>query len=57
MYAYRSAIAHGAKPDFKSKLQVLKTAKNADELIKQTVKKTISQALAEPQLLADLHEC
>jgi hypothetical protein len=57
MYDYRSAIAHGGLPDFKSKLSVLKSANSANALISETLKKTICQALKEPQLLADLHEC
>ena len=57
LYAYRSAIAHGTTPDFKSKLSALGTADNANVLIRDAVKKTIRQALIEPQLLADLHNC
>ena len=57
MYAYRSAIAHGTTPDFKSKLSMLGTADNANVLIRDAVKKTTCQALIEPQLLADLHNC
>ncbi len=57
MYAYRSAIAHGGSPDFGSQLSVLKTAANANVLIRETVKQTIRHALIEPQLLADLHNC
>lgn len=57
MYSYRSAIAHGAIPDFKSNLLLLGSSENADVLIRDTVKQTIRQALIEPQLLADLYEC
>ena len=57
MYAYRSAIAHGTTPDFKSKLSILGTADKANTLISDVVKKTICHALIEPQLLADLHNC
>ncbi len=57
MYGYRSAIAHGIAPDFKSKLEVLGTADHANVLIRNTVKRTIRQALVEPQLVADLHNC
>jgi hypothetical protein len=57
MYAYRSAIAHGTTPDFKSKLSALGTADNANVLIRDAVKQTIRQALMEPELLADLHNC
>jgi hypothetical protein len=57
MYSYRSAIAHGATPDFKSQLSVLGTANQANVLIRDVVTKTIRQVLIEPQLLADLHNC
>ena len=57
MYAYRSAIAHGTTPDFKSQLSALGTADNANILIGDAVKQTIRQALMEPELLADLHNC
>lgn len=55
MYAYRSAIAHGRKPDFKSQLGLLKDANSANLLIRDAVKKAIRQAFVEPQLMADLH--
>lgn len=57
MYAYRSAIAHGTTPDFNSKLSTLGTAEHANILIRDAVKRTIRQALTEPQLVADLHNC
>jgi hypothetical protein len=56
MYAYRSAIAHGGKLDFKSKLALLKNADFANSLIRDAVKKTIRQAYVEPRLLKDLHD-
>jgi hypothetical protein len=55
MYAYRSSIAHGRKPDFASPLALLKSADAANELIGSAVRRTISQAYMEPQLIADLH--
>jgi len=57
MYAYRSAIAHGGTPNFTGELAVLGKAENANALISEAVKKTILQAIEEPQLLADLHDC
>ena len=57
MYGYRSAIAHGATPEFKGKLSTLGTADHANVLIRDAAKQTIRQALIEPQLLADLHNC
>jgi hypothetical protein len=56
MYGYRSSIAHGRKPDFKTpQLSVLQNANSANELIKEAVKKSLRQAYTEPQLIADLH--
>ena len=55
MYGYRSAIAQGRKPDFKTQLALLKTADAANDLVRDTVQKTIRHAYAEPQLVADLH--
>jgi hypothetical protein len=57
MYAYRSAIAHGATPNFAQELAALGKAENANLLIREAVKKTVLQAIEEPQLLADLHDC
>jgi hypothetical protein len=57
MYFYRSAIAHGSTPDFAKELAVLGKAENADCLLAEAVRKTICQALQEPQLLADLQSC
>jgi len=56
MYAYRSAIAHGNKLDFKTKLALLKNADVANALIIDAVKKTIRQAYVEPRLVKDLHD-
>lgn len=56
MYAYRSAIAHGVKLDFKTKLALLKNADIANALITDAVKKTIRQAYVEPRLIKDLHD-
>jgi hypothetical protein len=55
MYAYRSSIAHGRKPDFKSQLALLKNADAANALIRDAVKKAICQAYLEPRLVGDLH--
>lgn len=57
MYAYRSAIAHGATPNFVGELSTLGKPENADLLISEAVRKTICQALDEPQLLVDLQNC
>lgn len=56
MYAYRSSIAHGRKPDFESELALLKNADAANTLINEAVKKVICQAYLEPQLVGDLYK-
>lgn len=55
MYAHRSSIAHGRKPDFKSQLALLKNAATANALIRDTVKRALCQAYIEPLLVGDLH--
>ena len=57
MYAYRSCLAHGSKPDFKNELKLLGNSDAALILLKQTVKSVLRQALAEPQLIFDLRNC
>jgi hypothetical protein len=57
MYSYRSAIAHGANPDFARELKALRTAGHALALLKDTVKGVLRQALIEPELLNDLRDC
>jgi hypothetical protein len=57
MYAYRSAIAHGSTPNFVGELSALGEAENANILISEAVRKTIYQAIEEPQLLTDLQAC
>jgi len=56
MYAYRSSIAHGREPEFKSQLALLQNAETANALIRDTVKKAVCHAYAEPQLVKDLHD-
>jgi len=55
MCAYRSAIVHGRKPDFKTQLALMKTADAANALVRDAVQKTKRHAYTEPQLVADLH--
>jgi hypothetical protein len=57
MYEYRSGLAHGGAPTFDHELQVLGSHDKALQLVKQTVKSVIRQALIEPQLVADLKDC
>jgi hypothetical protein len=57
MYTYRSQLAHGGNPAFTSELSALGSHNNALNLLKETVKTTIRQALIEPELLLDLRDC
>jgi hypothetical protein len=57
MYAYRSILAHGGKPDFKNELAMLGNPEQALSLIKETVKAALRFALIEPQLMVDLQNC
>jgi hypothetical protein len=57
MYSYRSAVAHGGKPNFDNDHKLLKNSSCALHLVKETAKAVINQALREPQLILDLQEC
>lgn len=57
LYAYRSAVAHGALPDFKGELRALSTADNALLFIKEATRSILRHALDEPRLVRDLHDC
>jgi hypothetical protein len=57
MYDYRSALAHGSKPDFGRNLKILKDRRSALALIRFVVKAVARHALFEPQLIADLKNC
>ena len=57
MYAYRSLLAHGGSTNFTGDLTTLGSHDQALQLVKETVKAVIRQALIEPRLLLDLREC
>lgn len=57
MYGYRSRLAHGDTPSFDGGLAALGDHEKALQLLKETVKAIIRQALREPQLVADLRNC
>jgi hypothetical protein len=57
MYSYRSALAHGAKPNFTRELQLLRNPDQALSLVKETVKSIARFALVDPRLLEDLKNC
>ena len=57
LYAYRSNIAHGSKPDFAKELLVLKDDSTAQNFLKLVVKMLLRHSLIEPQLYTDLKEC
>lgn len=57
LYAYRSAIAHGGKTDFKGKQQHLISPGHVNGFLRQVVKAVVRHTLLEPQLISDLREC
>jgi len=57
MYDYRSTVAHGGKPNFANEHKLLKSHQCALNLVQETAKAVITQALREPQLILDLREC
>jgi hypothetical protein len=57
LYEYRSAIAHGATPDFSGRLSCLKSASAALTFLASATTSVMRQALEEPELLADLRSC
>src|SRR5271157_232548 len=57
MYELRSRLAHGDAPNFEGKLSILRDHQNALQVIRQTVKAVLRQALREPKLVADLKNC
>jgi hypothetical protein len=57
MYDYRSKVAHGGKPNFTNEHKLLKSHECALNLVRETAKAVITQALREPQLILDLREC
>jgi hypothetical protein len=58
MYAYRSAIAHGATVNFQDRdLRPLGNEQQSLALLIEAVKAIVRYALDEPQLVADLKDC
>lgn len=55
LYGIRSAIAHGNKPDYR--VGEIPNYQTALKFLREVVKTLIRQALAEPQLIRDLHDC
>lgn len=55
LYGVRSAIAHGDKPEYKK--GEIPDYHTALKFLREVVKTLIRQALAEPQLIRDLHDC
>lgn len=54
LYEYRSAIAHGATPDFGQRLKCLKDPATALAFVSGAAVALMRQALEEPELIADL---
>lgn len=57
LYSYRSAIAHGAVPDFSGELKILKNRENALKFLRLTTQRLLRQALKEPLLMKHLQAC
>ena len=57
LYAYRSDIAHGNPIDFENKLQILNNILLVENFLLTLVRRTIRQALFEPDLIIDLKKC
>jgi hypothetical protein len=57
LYAYRSCIAHGVKPDFHKSLNVLRNGECALRFTQAATKALMRHVLDEPQLVADLRKC
>lgn len=57
LYAYRSAIAHGSRPDFEGELRVLESARNALAFLQRATMLVLRHVLDEPNLVADLRNC
>jgi hypothetical protein len=57
LYDLRSLIAHGKQPTFDGALRALGSLETATRFLDQAVKKLLSHALDEPQLVADLQNC
>lgn len=54
LYEYRSAIAHGAEPEFKGKLRVLGSRERVGAFLETATRRLLRQAVLEPQLVTDL---
>lgn len=57
LYDYRSALAHGRRPDFKKEFAILKDGMVIHDFLIRCIKQLFSLALIEPQLVTDLKEC
>lgn len=54
LYSYRSALAHGSKPNFLREHACLRSAENALRFLTTTTRQVARHALREPRLFADL---
>jgi hypothetical protein len=59
LYDYRSSIAHGSFTGFEKNLEILKKVnpEHVYGLLSLLLKRVITQALIEPQLITDLKKC
>ncbi len=54
LYAFRSAVAHGAEPDFANKLLLLGHSQRVHAFLRNATRAILRHCLREPQLVADL---
>ena len=57
LYSYRSCVAHGNIPDFKTKFQILKDRENVNRFLKEIIKELLVLAFNEPEFFEDLKNC
>ncbi len=57
LYDYRSNLAHGSKPDFKSNLSLLGHAETARKYLRETTMALLRHSLTEPLLIRDPRAC
>jgi len=57
LYAFRSSIAHGSEPNFKSDLRHLKDFQSVVRFMDEAVKKVLQLGLEDPSFLQDLQSC
>lgn len=57
IYAYRSRIAHGGRPDFKKEFSVLRDPETTLMFIEAALASLMRELFEEPELVLNLHDC